>query len=94
MKHVLEDEIDKIYSYLLNASLYDERKHITDHFSYEWVDPITTRGNLTINYMINTTTMNIDVEPTGMITHFTARIEEDDYWKCEYHGPHLPLNTK
>lgn len=26
---------------------------MTDHFEYEWVDPIQTKGNLTIAYAVD-----------------------------------------
>ena len=48
VKHHLEDDIDKIFFYFLNQSLYDEKRHITSHFDYTWEDPIKTKGNLTI----------------------------------------------
>lgn len=59
VKQILEDDIEKSYFYYLNQSLYEEKRHITDHFEYEWVDPIRTKGNLTVAY--NVSNLSIDI---------------------------------
>lgn len=37
VKNVLGQELDKIYSYYLRASLHDEHMPIDDHFDYKWI---------------------------------------------------------
>ncbi len=37
VSNILEEEINKIYSYYLRASLHDEHMPINDHFDYIWV---------------------------------------------------------
>lgn len=73
----LEDEVDKIYHYLLSQSLYDDRRIIDEHYEYEWVG---TKGKLLIPYEIRATA--VDIEPTGITLTYIARIKDYSGWKC------------
>lgn len=90
-RHELEEEIHKYYFYYLNLSLYDERRHIDEHFDYVYENSFTKR-NVSVPFHIEGTL--IDVEPSGITMFLKANIEGYTGWKCEYHGPRLPLNPK
>jgi hypothetical protein len=37
IRNLLEEEIDKIFTYYLRFSLHDEHQPIDNHFDYKWV---------------------------------------------------------
>jgi hypothetical protein len=89
VKHELEDELEKVYSFFLTQSLYDDRRIINEHYEYEWVG---SKGKIVIPYELIAT--GVDIEPTGITLTYIARIKDYPTWKCENHAPSLPLNPR
>lgn len=92
VRKVLQEEIEKKYAYYLKASLYDERKQVTDHFEYEWIDPRSSKGNITITYDVDE--VAVDIEKTGLMSKYRSKIRDYSNWTCDFWGPQLPLNSK
>jgi hypothetical protein len=73
-------------------NLHDETQPIDEYFEYHWVDPVPTRGNLTIPFIRRPAF--IDIEKEGIHYGYEARIKDYDNWTCGPMPPTLPLNPK
>lgn len=88
----LEEEINKIYSYYLRASLHDEHMPINDNFDYIWV-PGGNKKNTTISF--SRRAISIDLEKAGVYLNFDVQVANYSGWKCGNRSiPILPLNPK
>jgi hypothetical protein len=89
---LLEDEIDKIFSYYLRASLHDEHHHIQPQFDYIW-SPGRNQTNVSVSIIRRPVT--IDIEKDGIRTTFDIQAEKANKWTCGNRSvPILPLNPK
>lgn len=90
IRNMLEEEIDKVYTYYLRASLHDEHHRIDPQFDYIW-SPGRNRSNITISMVRRP--LYIDIEQDGIRTAFDVQAEKATNWKCgDRRIPHLPLN--
>lgn len=92
IRNMLEQEIDKIYTYYLRASLHDEHSPITPQFDYVW-SPGRNASNITISMLRRP--VSIDIEEEGIRTTFDIQAENANDWKCPSRNvPILPLNPR
>lgn len=54
----LQQEIDKLYSYILSNSLHDEHQPIDNHFDYIWQSP--GKANVTIPFSRKLTSIDLE----------------------------------
>lgn len=92
IRNMLEEEIDKIYSYYLRASLHDEHHHIDPQFDYIW-SPGRNASNITIS--MTRRPLSIDIEEDGIRTTNDIQAENAADWKCPVRSPPiLPLTPR
>lgn len=92
VKNVLGDEIDKIYSYYLRASLHDEHMPIDDHFDYYWI-PGWNQSNIIVPF--SRRAIGIDLEKLGVQLTFDIQAKDASSWQCSTQNlPSAPLNPK
>lgn len=92
IRNMLEEEIDKIYSYYLRASLHDEHHHIDPQFDYIW-SPGRNTSNVTIS--MTRRPLAIDIEEDGIRTMNDIQAENANDWKCPVRSvPLLPLTPR
>lgn len=92
VKNVLGEEIDKIYSYYLRASLHDEHMPIDDHFDYTWL-PGWNQPNVTVPF--SRRAIGIDLEKLGVQLTFDIQAKDYSGWQCSTQTlPSAPLNPK
>jgi hypothetical protein len=63
IRNLLEEEVDKFYSFYLRASLHDEHMPVDNHFDYKWV-PGRGKPNVTIPF--ERRPLTIDIETAGI----------------------------
>jgi hypothetical protein len=92
IRNQLEEEIDKIYTYYLRASLHDEHHHIDPQFDYVWQ---SRRNGTNVTISMVRRPISIDIEKDGIRTAFDVQAEQATDWKCgDRVLPKLPLNPE
>lgn len=90
---ILEEEIDKIYTYYLRASLHDEHMPIDTQFDYKWV-PGNGKPNITVPFTRRATA--IDLEEDGARLRYEVQAANASDWRCGNRSVEgiLPLNPR
>lgn len=92
VRNLLEDEIDRYFSFYLRASLHDEHMPVDNHFDYIW-SPGQGKPNVTIPFTRRPVT--IDIEESGIQLTFEVQAANATKWQCGNRTvPLLPLNYR
>jgi hypothetical protein len=73
-------------------NLHDESMPIDEHFFYKWSSPISSKGDLIVNFTRRPAF--IDIERDGIHYGYEAKIDNWNNSKCTAMPPILPLDPK